>query len=194
MRKVVFNGFINGEKFDNVQDYNKKMNELLDKGIAKISALSNTSIVNEPDVDDSNETEVEEEFSHDVRDFLPFFNDSSVGCYLDEMVSDDSELNEKNVARANTIMSETYDTLKNVLDNKWMTIGEAFDLINQVKNIRSDIETSRSENRLAINELEERIDRDKHRLDILKNTDPLIDSFATYYNNVFNIVKNYLFS
>lgn len=45
-KKTVFTGVINGEKFDNVADYNARMNELLSQGVENISATSSTEIKN----------------------------------------------------------------------------------------------------------------------------------------------------
>ena len=44
-KKTVFTGVINGEKFDNVADYNARINELISKGV-EISAASSTEIRN----------------------------------------------------------------------------------------------------------------------------------------------------
>ncbi len=47
MKKTVFEGTINGEQFDNVVDYNKRMQELLGQGV-QVNASSNTRTIDEP--------------------------------------------------------------------------------------------------------------------------------------------------
>ena len=47
MKRVIFKGVVNNEVFDNVQDYNKKMNELLGAGSHEIQASSSTQVYDE---------------------------------------------------------------------------------------------------------------------------------------------------
>ena len=49
MKKVNFKGIVNGVEFDNVNDYNARLEELVDKGVLEITASSNTYITEEPD-------------------------------------------------------------------------------------------------------------------------------------------------
>lgn len=49
MKKVNFKGIVNGVEFDNVNDYNARLEELIGKGASEITASSNTYITEEPD-------------------------------------------------------------------------------------------------------------------------------------------------
>ena len=47
MKKIVFSGTINGETFNNVEDYNQKISSLIRAGETNIQASSSTQIYDE---------------------------------------------------------------------------------------------------------------------------------------------------
>mgnify|MGYP006908820113 CR=1 FL=1 len=109
MRKVVFKGVINGKEFDNVQDYNAEMHRLIDAGERNISASSNSQIVDEKAVAEPEKVETVQEF--DVQDYLPFFDGSHDGHYLDILISDDMKLNDETLS---IMRSELDEKVKNL--------------------------------------------------------------------------------
>lgn len=93
MKKNIFKGVINGQEFDNVKDYNARMNELMSTNQV-INASTSTQVV---DFDDNNKNEVCEKFTP-TPDMIPVFGGKtyeSVGAYLDDVVTDNSDENEK---------------------------------------------------------------------------------------------------
>lgn len=94
MKKSIFKGIINGQEFDNVKDYNARMNELMSTGQA-INASTSTQVV---DTDEKGEVCVKREEVDPIPDMIPVFggtNYESVGAYLDDVVTDNGEENEK---------------------------------------------------------------------------------------------------
>lgn len=95
MKRNIFKGIINGQEFDNVKDYNTRMNELMGSGQA-INASTSTQIV---DVEEECEEKCEAcEETTPTPDMIPVFgstNYESVGAYLDDVVTDNGEQNEK---------------------------------------------------------------------------------------------------
>ena len=183
MRKIVFRGVINGEEFDNVQDYNSRMQELISKGVTEIQATSSTSMKSE-------EPENKKKKEFDLTDYLPYFNDKNY--YLDQLVSDDSALNEKNLAYAEKTFDAAYSDLSRALEDGEVDVNQLLNLANIIKEIRSQVAIDSSENRTAITELTEKITNDTKHLQILNNAKPVLSAVAEYYEAAFELVKNYL--
>lgn len=94
MKKSIFKGIINGQEFGNVNDYNTRMNELMSTGQA-INASTSTQIV---DTDEKGEVCVKREEVDPTPDMIPVFGGTkyeSVSAYLDDVVTDNGEENEK---------------------------------------------------------------------------------------------------
>lgn len=183
MKKVVFKGIINGKEFDNVNDYNEEMNRLL--GLDEcITASSSTNIVEETPQDTKNH------FTAD--DFLPFFGSDDTVHYLDRLVGEDDKLNKESLAYACKIINTTYDQLVSALDTNKITIEEAFELINKIKEIRAQIDNDCNESKQAIADLGKQISEAKKKLALLNNAFPVIDVFKDYYKSAFGAVREYL--
>ena len=113
MKKSIFKGIINGQEFDNVNDYNARMNELMSTG-QTIEASTSTQIV---DVDDNAGCEqkcVVEEETTPTPDMIPVFggsNYSSVSAYLDDVVTDDGDENEKMLDNLSHYLLENHNLI-----------------------------------------------------------------------------------
>ena len=182
MRKIVFKGVINGEEFDNVQDYNSRMQELISAGVTEIQATSSTSMKSEEPENKKKE--------FDLTDYLPYFNNEKY--YLDQLVSDDNALNEKNLAYAEKTFGAAYSDLSKALENGEVDVNQLLNLANIIKEIRSQVAIDSSENRNAINELTEKITNDTKHLQLLNNAKPVLSTVAEYYEAAFELVKSYL--
>lgn len=193
MKKVVFKGIINGKEFDNVKDYNKAMSELLVGG-KSVSASSKTEIVDEPEpakIEDKKEkVEVEKRFN--INDYTPFFNSSVKQYYLDAIASPDDDIFEKDIERVREKLESVYAELDRYLKDEEVSIEEAWDLINDIKCIRAQIKSDSEDTESSINQIQERIRKDKERLDSLDRANMVIDVVSTYYENAFDAIKKYL--
>ena len=167
MKKVVFKGVINDKEFDNVQDYNAEMSRLLGTG-EMINASSSTSVAEESDFDQSRRTQDKIEEPYNLNDFLPFFNSGSDQYYLDKLVSDDDELNDKNLNLTQVALDEKIEKFDKVLHHTDISLEELWDFINMLKNIKSRISEDSKNNSESITEFEKRIKTDSDNLNILK--------------------------
>jgi len=184
MKKVVFKGIINGKEFNNVKDYNEEMNRLLSSG-ESVSASSSTNIVEETPHD-------EECYHFSADDFLPFFGNNYSVHYLDRLVGEDDKLNNESLAYAEKIFNSVYSRLVNALDTNKITVEEAFELINRMKEVRAQIDNDYSESKRALADLERQMDETKKKIEFLNNAFPVIDTFKDYYKSAFETVKGYL--
>lgn len=195
MKKVIFKGTINGKDFDNIKDYNEAMRKLIEEGSTTINASSSTQIVDEvsekKDAKLVDELKPENDFIFDLNNYTPFFEDTAE-YYLDTLVSDDSELNERNMLKANQILKDAYSNLVKDLKKNNIGFDDAFELINKLKDIRSGINADSDDNREVINSLTNQIKKDTKRLEIVKNASPVIDLLSSFYNDSFDLIKSYL--
>lgn len=185
MKKVVFKGIINGKEFDNVKDYNEEMNRLLSSG-ESVTASSSTNIVEEETPQDK------ENYHFNVDDFLPFFGSDDNIHYLDRLVGEDDKLNNESLAYAEKIFNSVYSRLVNALDTNKITVEEAFELINRMKEVRAQVDNDYSESKRAIADLERQMVETKKKIEFLNNAFPVIDAFKDYYKSAFETVKGYL--
>jgi len=192
MRKLVFEGIINGKKFDNVQDYNKEMNRLISSGSLNISASSSTHLVDDSAVAAREPEKVETVRPFDDEDYLPFFNNSTSQYYLDLLVSNDNALNERNRDIAEQEFDKKLTDLKKVLATGTVSIEDAFSFVNKLKEVRSQINNDAEENRTTINEVNEKISQLTNNLQVLNNAKPVIATVSDYYDKAFELVKGYL--
>lgn len=81
MKKNVFKGFINGQEFDNVNDYNARMNELISAG-QDIQASTTTQVV---DIEEECE-----ECKENLIDMLPGFSNPN-NHYIDDNLNKDPQ-------------------------------------------------------------------------------------------------------
>ena len=174
MKKITFEGTINGETFDNVQDYNNRMQELISAGVTDIDASSKTSVKGEL----CNEENDNDDFN--LMDYLPFFNNGNY--YLDQLVSEDDSLNEKNLAYAEGIFKDTYKSLRIALEKGDVDVNDLLSLIGFIKDIRSRIAIDSNENHKAVDELTEKISNETKRLHVLNNAKPILASVSDYYD------------
>lgn len=137
-KKTVFSGVINGEKFDNVVDYNARMNELLSQGVENISAASSTEIrsVDEnvatsgydvatsgyvttctadrcPGTSSAASIELPE---YEDLSFYPYMEDDDP-FYLDLLVTEDSYINSEALKEVDNVFSKCYNYITEALED-----------------------------------------------------------------------------
>lgn len=169
--KTIFEGTINGEKFNSVQAYNARMIELMNAGM-EVNASSHTKTVNESagcdcrcTCDKSEETCTTPSLKEAVKELVeaieaedlpvsiyPCFEDEDVH-YLDVLVDDNAE--------NNVTMREA---LHNDFDTAWRNITEFLycdetpieakkEYLNDVRDIISTIEADQRTNNIAHNNI-----------------------------------------
>lgn len=140
MKQVaVFNGLINGVKYDNVVDYNAKMNELLQSGKTEIQASSSTSIKY---VDDEPTVTTTLDVTEDELSFIPYMEEDDP-FYLDLLVTEDPVANQEAYTEAQRFLEKCYSYTLNELDDEDVSNEDRKvylnDVMEIVKNINSDI-------------------------------------------------------
>ena len=139
MKKSIFKGIINGQEFDNVNDYNTRMNELMSTGRA-INASTSTQVI---DTDEKGEVCVKRE-EDPTPDMIPVFGGTkyeSVGAYLDDVVTDNGEENEKMLDNLERYLIDNHNLISEKLvkmdgharKNYGRELSEILNVINKVQ-------------------------------------------------------------
>jgi len=197
MRKVVFKGVINGETFDNVLDYNKKMTELIEAG-KSVSASSSTTIVDGEDlakVEDTkeinekcenvkNKDEKEAGPEYKPEDFFPYFHEKD-DYYLDELVDKDDKENQNIHDCVENTLCELFDVFTDVSDK--FDVDELISILTRAKDIKKAIAADRQKNEKLIRDL-------SGKLDIAVKAGNIIDLMESYYEAVYDHVREGLLS
>lgn len=211
MKKVaVFNGLINGEKYDNVADYNAKMNELLQNNI-EVQASSSTSIkyVTDESVHTSGyvstctdcdcangvctcaSTNVDEDLS-----FYPYMEDDDP-FYLDLLVTEDPVTNQEAYVEAQKVLEKCYRYILNELDSTDVTNEDRKEYYDSIVEILSNIDADIVHNNNAMDsinakrkKLSDDFDAEMSRLareeELLKGAAKVSGMFKAYYGDVSN--------
>lgn len=140
MKKSIFKGIINGQEFDNVNDYNTRMNELMSAGQA-IEASTSTQVV---DTDEKGKACVKREEVAPTPDMIPVFGSTkyeSVGAYLDDVVTDNGEENEKMLDNLERYLIDNHNLISEKLvkmdgharKNYARELSEILNVINKVQ-------------------------------------------------------------
>lgn len=197
MKKVTFKGTINGETFDNVESYNKKISSLLESD-ENIEASSNTYICNDCSTKENCNCDAvaneSEQSNIDLEKFTPLFDSNTKQYYLDAMVTDDAELNAKRLSGLEDIFGQRYTELYDLLRNRKLSVDQAIELSQVIKNIRLGVNSDQQDNNDKIEEIKKELNRKSAQLDILEKATPFIESTKEYYDNIWNDLKIYLLS
>lgn len=210
--KTIFEGIINGEKFNSVQEYNARMIELMNKG-AEVNATSRTKSVNEASGCDrgtcdmthdtamdgykrlinaicsDEETEPDEEIT-----LYPYFNDDPY--YLDVLVNNNAESNE---AIRNTVadtLNVHWSEVVEFLNCGDVGICDKKEYLNDVHDIITSITRDRKANVDSISKInQERIKADADFAKVkmeYENTMKQLASNEAILNGATNIINDML--
>lgn len=141
MEKVtVFEGIINGERFDSVQAYNARMCELIDAGCTDIQASSSTSIKT-----------IESTFQPEDQDltFYPYFEESDPK-YLDILVTMDDNTNAEARAEVNRLLDKNYLYITDHLYSADVDLQTKDNYLSDVRNIIAHLKHDLTDNDYAI--------------------------------------------
>ena len=206
MSKTCFKGTINGQEFDNVRDYNIKMQELLEAGVA-VSASSSTTIEATPEVCSCNEAKNEccnrqiIDASEEICSYYPYMDDDD-SFYLDLLVTHDPEINKEALdemrkefgrcykAIINAIadknvcvehLKEYRSDLREIIDNVKNDKQHTLDAIKKIKSRKDELERALKN---YMNEYETEMDAIKSELQVLEDAKPVIKEFIEFYENL----------
>lgn len=182
-KKKVFKGVINGQEFDNVQEYNTRMNELIASG-EDIEATSQTSIQDvedvcsgEPDCDKCVDTG--EEFVN----MLPGFNPRSTqGSFLNELVTDNPNLDEENFNKVYKYHNENYPKMINKINH--MDYYAAKGYLNDINVVLAEITDVDSDVKKSDNDIRARIASLEEQLKDAERCYPVINEYRDLYQGL----------
>lgn len=162
-KQTIFKGVINGVEFDNVSDYNKEMEKLLSEG-ATINASSQTSIKSKcPDC----------ELQQNPVTLLPGFDGK--GHYIDSMISDDPEENDKLFEELADIQDKLLPKIQDQISK--MNKEEAMEYMSQVTKVINEITQDKTYT-------QDIIDKYVYKLNILDNCLSVIDLYSELYGKI----------
>lgn len=207
MSKTCFKGTINGQEFDNVRDYNIKMQELLEAGVA-VNASSSTVIAAAKDAEVADDDEVTcagkavakaeevEEYS-----YYPYMDDDDQ-FYLDLLVTHDSEINKEALDEMRKEFGRCYKAIINAIADKDVCVDSLKEyrsalreIIDNVKNDKqctlNAIQTIKNrkdeldrEYKRYMAEYETEMDAINSEMQILEDAKPVIKEFIDFYENL----------
>lgn len=172
MRKTtVFEGVINGEKFDNVAAYNNRMNQLLETGVTDIDAKSSTSI--KMVQDESVEIPVATtdvcpkcecatcacDGCCELEEYclFPFFEDDECNeTYLDMLVSNDTELNKIILSEIDEALIEARRDVTDFLYSLDIDSADKEEYLEEVRDILVTINADAAKNQACIDIIDEK--------------------------------------
>lgn len=205
MSKTCFKGTINGQEFDNVRDYNAKMQELLEAGVA-VTASSSTTIEATPEVCSCNEAK-NECCNRQVIDeseecsYYPYMDDDDP-FYLDLLVTNDSEINKEALVEMCKEFGRCYKAIINAIAGKDVCIEHLKEYRSDLREIIDNVKNDKHCTHEAIKKIKNRkdeLDRDLKRymdeyetemhsinseLQVLEDAKPVIKEFIDFYENL----------
>ena len=208
MRKLVFKGIINGEEFNNVEDYNAKMKELLNNNVTNINASSKTTMEEVGDVNRNKNTELSNvKFvdSNPPSRLYPFMNDmTNDKYYLDAIIVNDVDKTRANVNEAIKILERAYNDICDWLENDSVSVNDKKNYLNDITTIINTLAHHKELTKTATTNVNDKLktlddefakiynDYNKTRkiLEeeklILTESKPIIDTFMGFYRDVEN--------
>lgn len=203
MNKTRFTGTINGQTFDNVSDYNAKMQELLDAG-ATINASSSTYVAKTLDTKKQTKPALQDSDAEDLS-FYPYMEEDDP-FYLDLLVTDDEEVNAEAIDEmhkyfdrclkyiVNNITDENNcvetlkqyrEVLRDIIDN---CKDDYKDTKNCQKTILEKLNKTKSEYEDVCARFEAQLNDYQKQYNILKSAEPVINEVVKYYETIENEV------
>jgi hypothetical protein len=212
MKRTIFEGTVNGEKFDNVQDYNARVKELMESGQFE-SASSSTRV---EEYEHSGYVRAVEDDSHcdcgcdcdectctcteqlpwedDDLSFYPYL-DKDDPLYLDLLVTDHRETNREALAEVSRVFEKCKRYIIDALEDPDTDIESKKNYLEDIKEIVEDLAADKKDTLEAIKKVEKKAEDleneykekflaiDRDRF-ILEESRPVIDAFLDFYRGV----------
>lgn len=209
MKKTVFEGKVNGQVFDNVNDYNACLQAMLDMG-KDVEASSSTKIVEcdcECGCDSKCNCDCECEKSQKVDNkplkanvnFLPGFESDNKSAYIDDLVVLEGSEYESRLDAINESMDNIYRDIKTALKDPKNDIHKKEVYLKKVRDIIKVIDEDYNKNKEAlaktntkINSVETELNELKEIQDTLCKAEVVIDTYGAWYDRVQDMVADNL--
>lgn len=202
MKRTVFEGFVNGEKFDNIIAYNERVNQLMKEG-KFMSASSNTRVEEYEDgkekinnlLDAINFCSGDNKTTISDISLLPFMR-SSDPFYLNSLVAINPEYQEKTNNKIEDQLNECYDYISRmILNNVDVTKDELTRYLNKLNKVITNITNDRTKNNNCAVELDKQLDNLLHEYEnkciginnkrtVLNQASDVIETLLDFYTDV----------
>lgn len=205
MKKTVFEGKVNGQVFDNVNDYNACLQAMLDMG-KDVEASSSTKIVEcdcECGCDSKCECECEKCQKVDNKplkvnvNFLPGFESDNKSAYIDDLVVLEGSEYDSKLEAINESMEKIYCDIKAALNDPTNDLHKNEVYLKKVRDIINVIDEDYNKNKEAlaktntkINSVETELNELKEIQDTLYKAELVIEMYGKWYNEVQNMVED----
>lgn len=199
MKKTVFVGKVNDQKFDNVQDYNACVQAMLDMG-KDFQATSSTQVVEVPDEDTCEKEctceqctcgkEDSQKTLKPVTSMLPAYVDRDGGKYIDPFLSiETEEAYNDAMDKLDTSLSEVYDKVSEAIPHN---SAEQLRVYNEtVQEMRNILNKDYEKTDTCLKPIKERIETLENELDELydkanklETAEDVITTYSEFYNAV----------
>lgn len=212
MKRTIFEGTVNGEKFDNVQDYNARVKELIESG--QFESASSSTRVEEyehsgyvrPVEDDSHcdcgcdcdecTCTCTEQLPWEDEDlsFYPYLDEDDP-LYLDILVTDHRETNREALAEVTRVFEKCKRYIIDALEDPDTDIESKKNYLEDIKEIVENLVADKKDTLEAIKKVEKKAEDlrkeyeekfqaiDRDRF-ILEESRPVIDAFLEFYRSV----------
>lgn len=213
MKRTIFEGIVNGEKFDNIQAYNNRVNELLEEGTFE-SASSNTRVEEyvtsgysqpENSVQEGECTCTCSDICEDEISFYPYMEKDDP-YYLDLLVTKDPITNSEAIDEVNNVFTESWNAINAALDDSETTNEARKEYLSDLNEIIGSIKQDKLKNNEAykilsnkqqeittelnayVEKVNEEIKFIEQQKQMLRDAEVVIDLFNAFYSDVTNHV------
>lgn len=181
-KKTIFEGTVNGVKFDNVKEYNERVRELMDAG-ESVNASTKTTIVDEKDSQDN------ENPSTNLCFRLPGFDgtDPKYTSNMDSLNGTDHDC--EVIDTVNDYLDLVENNIKtNVIDN--LNKADKLNYLSKVEDVIKKLDEDRCKTDSALKKLNNEIIILNQKLELLANGLALNDIYLMFYKNLKDIICN----
>ena len=190
MKKTVFKGVINGQNFDNVNDYNARMRELIESG-ASIDAASSTHTQEVCEKCEKDECDCGTNDSCSELEgfnYLPGFE--SDANYLDVLVTDNPDLDTVTLNNLREQLASLYATISNAIPK--MSHHDLTEYGSDIEDVFTVLNQNQESADKASGSLHKKMDDLQTKLDKLERATYFTNEYVAFYNNIFAKVKERL--
>ena len=194
-KKIVFEGTVNGKKFDNLNDYNEYVNRLI--GMGQFVEASTCSKV----VDEENEIKSKmpegfkalmdaiDEYKDDKTvSLLPYMEEGDP-FYLNELIVDKDQ--DKVFEEVNNTLDECFENITEVIKDESICIEGLYDYLNDVENVIERVEGDLEKNDKALESIEKQLESLNDEVDaliakieVLDNAKTIIEGMHEFYTDL----------
>lgn len=184
--KTIFEGIVNGQKFDNVADYNEALTKAINEGNV-VQASSRTYSTEEP--------EPAAEPNEESPALPNFYIGMDPDNYYMDMMTGDEEVDDNTLEKVNETLTETIHSIADVLNE--LTDDDLKVYQRNLSNIAVKLDGDRTKNNALIGqfdqeteELSEKLREIEKKLDLLSSCEVLNDMMKQYYSELIELVGN----